>query len=192
MNYQSGFWIEAPALEQALIVGFLTIHCTQPALFHSQKCCCIFLSCSPPRTQPLFTWICECQQVGKGVRRERLPGCSKGPSVWAGNAQSQPSTQEHLSASSSSPTAKVTHHRRASCAKHWFNTEHPRSSLWGHVFVVSSHFKNRKFCLIESWSALSLLPTTGGQSGVYLVRLSLVGAGPHSTHQWFILSALPV
>lgn len=112
-----------------------------------------------PRTQPLFTWICECQQVGRGVRRERLPGCSKGPSVWAGNAQSQPSTPEHLSASSSSPTAKVTHHRYASCARHWFNTEHPRSSLWGHVFVVSSHFKNRKFCLIESWSALSLLPT---------------------------------
>lgn len=22
-------------------------YCTQPALFHSQKCCCIFLSCSP-------------------------------------------------------------------------------------------------------------------------------------------------
>lgn len=110
-----------------------------------------------PRSQPPFCWICKCQQVGRGTGRERLPGCSKGPSVWAGTAQSQPRTREHLSASSSSPTAKVTHHRRASCARHQFNTKHPRSSLWGHIFVVFSHFKNRKFCLIESWRALPLL-----------------------------------
>lgn len=111
-----------------------------------------------PRTQPLFSWICKCQQVGRGVGREGLPGCSKGPSVWAGNVQSQPTTPEHLSASSPSPTAKVTHHRRASCARHQFNTKHPSSSLWGHTSVVFSHFKNTKSCLIESWRALPLLP----------------------------------
>lgn len=195
MNYQNGFWIE-------ISCSGASPHCWLPCYALRTACLVsqpevllhLFVLLSPELSHSSVGSVSANRWEGawggrgcQGAPKDHL--CGQGmhsPSQGHGNICLPPALhllqRSRTTAVPAVPGTSLTLHT-------------PESSLWGHISVVFSHFKNRKSCLIESWSALPLPPTQEVLLGS--IRRSFnenfpFGCRPHSTQQWFILSALPV